>query len=156
MVGRIIDNIEYIELLYNNDLKSKTLEDNVYYTLRDIFWNSDEEYDLIMSNKFNKFLKNNDSFESFEYTDVLYDYCSEFTQELYDYLKNFTKDRIYFVEDSVEKNKKDFYYIKLDDWWSELQQLVKKLEEQLEKHKIWEQEDMNEDMNEDLNEDLDV
>ena len=156
MVGRIIDNIEYIELLYNNDLKSKTLEGNVYYTLRDIFWNSDEEYDLIMSNKFNKILKNNDSFESFEYTDVLYDYCSEFTQELYDYLKNFTKDRIYFVEDSVEKNKKDFYYIKLDDWWSELQQLVKKLEEQLEKHKIWEQEDMNEDMNEDLNEDLDV
>jgi hypothetical protein len=28
--------------------------------------------------------------------------------------------------------------------------LVKKLEEQLEKHKMWEQEDLNEDMNEDL------
>ena len=151
MVGRIIDNIEYIELLYSNDLKSKSFEDNAYYTLRDIFWNCDQDYDIIMSNKFNKILKNeNDSFESFEYTDVLYDYCSEFTQELYDYLKNFTKNRICFIEDSLEKNKKDFYYIKLDDWWYELQQLVKKLEQQLEKHKIWEKEDIDEDMNEDF------
>lgn len=37
MVGRIIDNIEYIEVLFNNKLKSKSLEDNIYYTLRDIF-----------------------------------------------------------------------------------------------------------------------
>jgi hypothetical protein len=147
MVGRIIDNEEYIELLYSNDLKSKSFEDNIYYTLRDIFWNCDEDYDLIMSNKFNKILINkNNPFENFEYADVLYDYCSEFTQELYDYLKNFTKDRIYFIEDSVEKNKKDFYYIKLNDWWDQLQQLVKKLEEQLEKHKMWEQEDLNEDL----------
>ena len=145
MVRRIIDNVEYIELLYNNDLKSKSLEDNVYYTLRDIFWNCDEDYDLIMSNNFNKILKNNDSFENFEYTDVLYDYCCEFTQELYDYLKNFTKDKIYFIEDSVEKNKKDFHYIKFDDWWDQLQQLIKKLEQQLEKHKMWEQEDIDED-----------
>lgn len=151
MVGRIIDNEEYIELLFNNDLKSKSFEDNIYYTLRDIFWNCDEDYDLIMSNKFNKILINkNNPFENFEYGDVLYDYCSEFTQELYDYLKNFTKDRIYFIEDSLEKNKKDFNYIKFHDWWCQLQQLVKKLEEQLEKHKMWEQEDLNEDMDEDL------
>ena len=58
-----------------------------------------------MSNKFNKILKNNDSFENFEYTDVLYDYCSEFTQELYDYVKNFTKNRIYFIKDSFEYHK---------------------------------------------------
>jgi hypothetical protein len=153
MVGRIIDNIEYIELLFNNKLKSKSLEDNIYHTLRDIFWNCDEECDIIMTKKFNKILKNDDSFENSEYTDVLYDYCSEFTQELYEYLKNFTKDRIYFIEDSVEKN---MNYIKLDDWCCQLQQLIKKLEEQLEKHKIWEQEDMDEDMNEDMNEDLDV
>lgn len=145
MVGRIINNVEYIELLYDNGLKSKSLEDNAYHTLRDIFWNCDEEYDIIMSNKLNKVLINNGSFENCEYTDVLYDYCCEFTRELYDYLINFTKDSIYFIEDLDEKNKKDFYYIKFDDWWGQLQQLIKKLEQQLEKHKIWEQEDMNED-----------
>lgn len=143
MVGRIIDNIEYIEVLFNNKLKSKSLEDNIYYILRDIFWNCDEEYDIIMTKKFNKILKNDDSFENSEYTDVLYDYCSEFTQELYDYLKNFTKERIYFIEDKYEEKENE--YMILHDWWGQLQQLIKKLEEQLEKHKIWEHEDMVED-----------
>ena len=55
MVGRIIDNVEYIELLYNNDLKSKSLEDNAYHTLRDIFWNCDEDYDLICQISLTKF-----------------------------------------------------------------------------------------------------
>jgi hypothetical protein len=144
MVGRIIDNIEYIEVLFNNKLKSKSLEDNIYYTLRDIFWNCDEEYDIIMTKKFNKILISNNYFDTSEYTDVLYDYCSEFTQELYDYLKNFTKDRIYFIEDKYEEKENE--YMLLHDWWGQLQQLIKKLEEQLEKHKIWEQEDMVEDI----------
>ena len=37
------------------------------------------------------------------------------------------------------------YYIKYDDWWDQLQELIKKLEEQLEKHKKWESEDVGRD-----------
>lgn len=144
MVGRIIDNVEYIELLFNNKLKSKSLEDNIFYTLRDIFWNCDEEYDIRMTKRFNKNLISNNFFDNGEYTDVLYDYYSDFTKELYEYLKNFKKEKIYFIEDKDEEKENE--YIKFDDWWSQLQQLIKKLEEQLEKHIIWEKEDMEEDL----------
>jgi hypothetical protein len=35
--------------------------------------------------------------------------------------------------------------MKYDDWWDQLQELMKKLEEQLEKHKKWESEDIERD-----------
>ena len=37
--ARIINNIKYIHLSNENHLKNKSLEDNVYFTLRDIFYN---------------------------------------------------------------------------------------------------------------------
>jgi hypothetical protein len=109
-----------------------------------MLWNCDEEYDIIMTNKFNKKLIDDSNFvEGFMYTDILYDYCSEFTQELYDYLKNFTKDKISFIEDLFEI--KDMNYMKFDDWWNQLQKLIRKLHRLLEKHKKWEKEDINND-----------
>jgi hypothetical protein len=36
-------------------------------------------------------------------------------------------------------------YMKYDDWWIQLQELIKKLEKQLEKHKKWESEDIERD-----------
>jgi hypothetical protein len=36
-------------------------------------------------------------------------------------------------------------YMKYDDWWEQLQELIKKLEDQLEKHKKWEAEDIGRD-----------
>lgn len=36
---RIFNNIKYLQLANENYLKSKSLEDNVYFTLRDIFNN---------------------------------------------------------------------------------------------------------------------
>jgi hypothetical protein len=41
---------KYIELVNNNEFKNKSLEDNVYFTLRDIFWNiSVNEFELMCS-----------------------------------------------------------------------------------------------------------
>jgi hypothetical protein len=37
MAGRLIEGIRYIGLMNDNSFKSKSLEDNVYFTLRDIF-----------------------------------------------------------------------------------------------------------------------
>jgi len=49
MAGRIINGIKYIELLNDNNLKNKSFEDCVYFTLRDIFWNVDAR-DCMMAN----------------------------------------------------------------------------------------------------------
>ena len=37
------------------------------------------------------------------------------------------------------------YYMKYDDWWDQLQELIKKLEEQLENHNQWEAEGIGRD-----------
>ena len=41
MAGKIIDGVKYILLYNENYPKNKSLEDNVYFTLRDIFCNAD-------------------------------------------------------------------------------------------------------------------
>ena len=160
MAARIIDGVRYVGLMNDNSLKSKSLEDNVYFTLRDIFWNG-EVNDLMTVNHFNGLLTNNICFEErdkyFEYTNLLYDYNSDYTKKLYNWLSMLTgykltskpnewKASIFeFLEvnedDEIDMEK----YIKYDDWWEQLQELMKKLEEQLEKHKKWEAEDVERD-----------
>ena len=39
--GRIINGIKYIYLINDNEFKKKSLYDNIYFTLRDIFANAD-------------------------------------------------------------------------------------------------------------------
>lgn len=158
MAGRLIDGIRYVGLMNDNSLKSKSLEDNVYFTLRDIFRNG-EINDLFTANHFNELLTNGISFEErderFEYTNLLYDYNSDFTKKLYEWLSSLTgykvtskpnvwKDSMFEfleVDDETDMSK----YMKYDDWWDQLQELMKKIEEQLEKHKVWEEEDIGRD-----------
>jgi hypothetical protein len=85
MSGRSINGTKYIYLNYPNDFKNKSLEDNVYFTLRDIFWNGDSKqcttanhYNSIIANK--PFEERN---EEFRYENVLHDYNSGFTENLY-------------------------------------------------------------------------
>jgi hypothetical protein len=160
MAGRLIDGIRYICLMNDNSFKSKSLEENVYFTLRDIFWNGDID-DVISANHYNGLLTNDISFEerdaNFEYTNVLYDYNSDYTKKLYDWLSSLTgykrtsksngwKDSMISFRKVEEDEVIDMTrYMKYDDWWDQLQELMKKLEEQLEKHKTWEAEDIGRD-----------
>jgi hypothetical protein len=160
MAGRLIDSIRYVGLMNDNSFKSKSLEDNVYFTLRDIFWNGGID-DLMKANHFNGLLTNNISFEErdkrFEYANILYDYNSDYTTKLYDWLSrlsgykrtanvNGRKDSMFeFLEVEEDEEIDMSEYMKYDDWWDQLQQLIKKLEEQLEKHKTWEAEDVERD-----------
>lgn len=144
MAGRLIDGIRYIGLMNDNELKSKSLEDNVYFTLRDIFWNADCD-DCISANYFNDLLTNNISFEerneNFRYTNILYDYHSDYTKKLYRWICTITtyKDTIFdFYDQETDPKQK---YIKYDEWWEQLLDLRKKLEEILNKHKKWEEEE---------------
>jgi hypothetical protein len=160
MAGRLIEGIRYVGLMNDNSFKSKSLEDNVYFTLRDIFWNGQVD-DILSANYYNGLLTNGITFEKrdkyFEYANILYDYNSNYTQKLYDWLSwltgykltsksNGCKDSMFdFLEveedDEIDVEK----YMKYDDWWDQLQELIKKLEEQLEKHKKWESEDIERD-----------
>jgi hypothetical protein len=161
MAGRLIDGVKYVGLMNDNSFKSKSLEDNVYFTLRDIFWNGEID-DLMSANHFNGLLTNNVSFqerdERFEYANKLYDYNSDFTKKLYDWLSRLTgykrtsnnvnswKDSMFEFKEVEEDDDFDMArYMKYDDWWDQLQVLIRKLEEQLEKHKKWEAEDIGRD-----------
>jgi hypothetical protein len=160
MAGRLIDGVRYVGLMNDNSFKSKSLEDNVYFTLRDIFWNGEID-DVFSANHYNGLLTNGISFEErderFEYTNVLYDYNSDYTQKLYDWLIRLTgnkrtskpngwKDNMFeFLEVNEDDEIDMSEYMKYDDWWDQLQQLIKKLEEQLEKHKKWEAQDIERD-----------
>jgi hypothetical protein len=93
MASRLIEGVRYVGLMNDNSFKSKSLEDNVYFTLRDIFWNGEID-DLLSANYFNGLLTNNISFqerdERFEYANLLYDYNSDYTKKLYDWLVRLT------------------------------------------------------------------
>jgi hypothetical protein len=151
MAGRLIDGIRYMGLHDDNSFKSKSLEDNVYFTLRDIFWNGDVN-DCITANYFNGILTNNSTFEerdiNFKYTNLLYDYNFDFTKKLYNWICRMSKykDSVFDFEKSQEDEEIDMTeYMKYDDWWVQFEELRKKLEEQLEKHKKWETEEVERD-----------
>jgi hypothetical protein len=162
MAGRLIDGVRYVGLMNDNSFKSKSLEDNVYFTLRDIFWNGQID-DLMSANHFNGLLTNNVSFmerdKNFAYANMLYDYNSDYTQKLYKWLMRLTgynkltstnvnrwKDSVFEFHEVDEDDKIDMVnYMKYDDWWDQLQVLIRELEEQLEKHKKWEADDVQRD-----------
>ncbi len=114
------------------------------------FWNGEID-DIFSANHYNGLLTNGITFEKrdkyFEYANILYDYVSDYTQKLYDWLIRLTgnkwtskpngwKDNMFeFLEVNEDDEIDMLDYMKYDDWWDQLQQLIKKLEEQLEKHK---------------------
>lgn len=146
MAGRLINGVKHIGLMNDNSFKSKSLEDNIYFTLRDIFWNGDSEQ-CMTANHFNSLLTNNICFEerdkNFNYSNVVYDYNSQFTQRLYNWLSLYKQKQISMF-DFIELEEGDpevneiimDKYMKYDDWWDKLQELIKKLEEQLEKRRL--------------------
>lgn len=157
MAGRLINGIQYVGLMNDNSFKSKSLEDNVYFTLRDIFWNGDIN-DVFSANYFNSLLTNNISFEerkdNFNYTNILYDYNLDYTKKLFNWLSRLSgyngtdtrKNSLFEFLELEENEEIDMTeYMKYDDWWDQFQELMKKLEEQLEKHEKWKEEDVERD-----------
>lgn len=152
MTGILINGIRYFKLMNDNEIKNKSLEDNVYFTLRDIFLNG--EIDMIFSaNEFNSILTNNicydDRDETFKYSNVLQDGDSNYTRQLHKWLNkdvygvgtekygygvDYYKTYIFKFEELTECEKDCLdmtQYIKFDDWWEQLKNLIKQLEAQL-------------------------
>ena len=75
MGGIIHNNTKYIQLHNDHHLKFASLEDNVYFTLRDIFLNSNQGFFVMEANRYNSRLTNNIRYEDrtpiFQYTNDL-------------------------------------------------------------------------------------
>ena len=117
-----IDNIKYICLYDDNEFKKKSLEDNVYFTLRDIFLNADAADIVFEVNKYNYVLSNGISYEdrtdTFEYTNVLSN--KKYLLELITYLGHFNENWFKFSDiTSCQDNK----YMIFDDWWIQFEEL---------------------------------
>lgn len=145
--GRIIDGIEYMYLMNDNDFKKKSLYDNVYFTLRDIFANAESTDTVFEANSFNHSLTDGvcfeDRTESFQYTNVLHQ--KDYVDRLQYWLKYFNIYYFEFIEpeEDEEIDMKD--YMKFNDWWDEFKELRKLIDKQYEKCCKWEEEDVQRD-----------
>jgi hypothetical protein len=137
MAGRLINGEKYVGLMNDHSFKSKSLEDNIYFTLRDIFWNGNVD-DCMQANGFNGVLTNNICFEDrtehFAYSTILHDANSNFAARLLAWLSYFARHEMFDFElpddDDGEINMST--YIKYDSWREHVAELVVSLKKHTE------------------------
>jgi hypothetical protein len=129
---RIINSIKYLQHCNDNNLKSLTLEDNVYFTLRELFYNM-YELDYIMEanvfiNEISGSICYEDRKSDFKYKNSLHDKL--FVDRLNKWLNHIKKSEFEFEEpyDKADDEEKYWYYdmkllINFDDWWSQFEEL---------------------------------
>jgi hypothetical protein len=129
---RIFDDIKYLQLANENYLKYKSLEDNVYFTLRDIFANVSGLDYCMEANGFNSKLTNGIYYEErtkdFTYTDVLNDKI--YIKNLSNWLSYIKKCDFEFeaIADDADTEEKELYcdtrnLFKFDNWWVQFEEL---------------------------------
>lgn len=120
--------IKYLYLIHPNDWKQKSLEDNIYFTLRDIFVNIDDFQFAMEANNFNDTLTNGVCYEErtsdFTYSNVLNEdtRLSEWLSHICEYYFDFKE-----VDETIDLDK----YILFDEWISQLDILKKLLAKKL-------------------------
>jgi len=131
--GLIINNVKYI-LLQGKDienLKKESLEDNIYFTLRDIFFNADNVRTIDIVNDFNRKLTNNICYEirksDFRYSNILSN--EEYVKELLNFLHRINENYFIYniVDDISEINLNN--YMKINDWLNNLNNIKSSLEQ---------------------------
>lgn len=129
-MGKIINGVKYICIHDINDYKKMSLNDNLYFTLRDIFWNADSERTMSEANHFARGLTGGIQFEDrtdkFQYTNIL-NQKNELEQILqfinrikYDGWFEFTE---LDLDDDNDDDEVDEEYIKYDYWWKQFEEL---------------------------------
>ena len=115
---------KYLQLCNDNNLKKLSLEDNVCFTLRDIFLNISDCRFVILSVEFNAKLTNNIRYEvrskDFTYTDILND--KSYLYDVIQFLRPITS--LYFDYKILENENVNLNeYIQLDLWILQLNEL---------------------------------
>jgi hypothetical protein len=132
-MGIIVNGTKYMRLCNNNDLKKQSLYDNLYFTLRDIFVNSETYDTCTIANMFSGELTGGIRFEvrteNFKYTNVLNQH--DFVKKILRFLKTI-KNEYWFdfskPEDSFSINDINQEYIKFIDWWMQFKELITLIE----------------------------
>jgi hypothetical protein len=119
MATRLVNGIKYIALLDDNNLKIKSFNDCVYYTLRDVFWNVYDEYYCQRANDLNALLVENKSDNSVKYTNALDDI--NYIRKIYGFLNSLNEKSFCFADEPFDD---DETYIEYDIWWSNLETLI--------------------------------
>jgi hypothetical protein len=125
--------------MYDKDYKNKSLEDNVYFTLRDIYMNCDNYETCMRAESYSGQLTEGIAFEdrtdAFEYTNVLHQ--AKYLNSLCKFLESLTPK--YFAvkanddfDPGMEYQAPKEFDIPFDEWWNDLQQLKRVLDEHLE------------------------
>lgn len=141
-MGKLINGIKYMCIHDVDEYKKKSLNDNFYFTLRDIFWNTDSFDVMMIINNFNHMLTDGISFDSrtntFQYTNILYQKTElkkilRFLNRIkqtgwFEFIESKDKDEYEDKEESIDEE-----YILFDDWWKQFEELRNLLKEQYEK-----------------------
>ena len=116
---------KYIEIVYSNNLKFQSINHNIYYTLKDIFWNCSEDYCKKVEYFFTILdVRNIDT--SLEIKNI----NRKILLELLDFLINFDYTKIYFIEEHSTFIKKSNIML-FDDWKNQLLILINLLKKYL-------------------------
>jgi len=115
MAGKRINGIEYIHLFNCNDFKKNSLYDNLYFTLKEIFWNANSADVSMQANSYNYML----TIISFE------DIPKDEFRKILELLNRITYDKGWFefidLEEGEEINEEE--YIRFDIWWQQFEEL---------------------------------
>ena len=147
----LIDGVKYLKLHNLRELKKLSLEDNVYFTLRDIFYTHRYIDGVLRADDFIGKLTNNISYEDgtekIEYTNLLMD--ENFLSSLIEWMKLIritdfetpehcdTSSKKYLDELNYWCYNVDMSeYVVLEDWMNDFNKLILELETQLEKVKL--------------------
>jgi hypothetical protein len=132
-----IDDICYVRFYKGNELKTNSLEDNVYFTLRDIFGLHDDFNFALQSNYLNHELTGGICYEErdeiFKYANSLneIEYLTKLIRFLkYIYMEDFTFEKVNdndLIEQKINLNT----FILFKDWFQNLKNLIKLLKNKL-------------------------
>ena len=130
--GILYNGTKYLYLINDNTLKQKSLEDNIYFTLRDIFTNIDDFQFAMEANIINDQLTNGilyqERTEDFSYSTILMNDLS-FIDKLKRWLSSICE--YYFDFEEVEEDIDLDNYLLWEVWILQLQELKKVLEEKI-------------------------
>lgn len=125
MSGRLINEIKHMYIHDDNSLKNISLNDNLYFTLRDIFWNTNTSDTCSQVSMYNSMLTNDISYEkrtnTFQYTNLL-----EQKDEVKNILNLLNRITEYWFEfDELEEDEQIYQeeYMKFDEWWKQFNKL---------------------------------
>lgn len=133
--GRIIDGVKYIHILNDNEFKIKSLNDHVYFTLRDIFENAYHYDTILYANRFCEKLTGeihflDDMKTTYTYTNILNK--KYYLKKLIDWLDSLDIYSFEFIllGENDKINMKE--YIKWQVWWLQFNELKCLLKEKYE------------------------